>query len=1191
MRHWIAAIAALPLLAASGARADDTDIYISNILPPTSVPMVMFSLDTSSASSATYAGCANVGTGAGMCSPAAYFRDNCPTCVLPGATQPLTYFHVMKYAIRMTLLQMTGVKVGLMLSHNNENNCAGPRPAGVLNASQRCSNGGYIARGFKLADQVIIPAVPLLGMPASTGPGPNTTEFLAILDALPVPQGSVAHPYQGKELFFELFRYLTGQGVYNGHNGYADYGTDDLQNIDVDRSAADWDSSIELLGRYVSPLTSDLLCSKIFTINFALNGSSQDDDSDAAIASTSAGGMVGINLSGSDNELSTVVAYLHDVDLARATSPFGTVPTLVGKQNVTSYFFTKPTPLNSNPPTFDRTTTEYAQAGGTNHPFPFGSNPVNVVNGVRAAMQQILSISTSFVSGSVPVNVFSRTQVLDDVYLALFQPDLAAKPFWTGNVKKLRATVFQIPCAIGASNCTATSEIRLTDSLGAAAIEDDGRITNTALTYWTDPTTITADTTRGILAGKDGRHVDRGGAGQKIPGFLASAGPGLTNATTGARQMYLYPGTGSSLVALNADASASVAYHAQIGAVDAAEALRVLKHIRGYDEYDADGDGNRLEVRPWMLADPLHSRPLPINYGAINGHTQDNPAIYIAVATNDGLLHFIRNTTSSGGESGEETWAFMPLDLLGITKALAINTPLTKRLYGLDGSPTVYIHDVDKDGNVESADGDRVYLFIGMRRGGRSYYALDVTDPTTPRFLWKASPLLSASASTSASCTASLAAGTGLAGLACALDLSTLLCTGDFCEMGWTFSQPKVGRVRTGVDSSGAPVIRPAVFFGGGYDTVLNDYSAATLALYKLGLASPGSINTDDLIGNAIYVVDAETGALIWKAVGPTSLSLPTGGGNVFRHAQLVDSIPSTLTIVDTNSDGLIDRIVTGDTGGNVWRADLGPDTDATPNGTADDWKLTLLAKLGRHAGTGKANDRRFFHEPDFVLSQDEAGPFDAVVLGSGDREDPLDYGREKVGAAETFAENWLYMIKDRKVGINTRSDGDPSTIVTHASLANLTDNCLQGGASSGCNPNLATGWKIQLNQGRGEKMLSAPLTAANRIYFTTYLPPRSNDSLTCGPGEGGGLYYGVGLKQATAVFNFNTADGGTADSPNSAADRHEALASSGIPTEVVYINLPDAQGNEVKCALGSDLTCRQMPGATRFRSFWYKDE
>ena len=35
--------------------------------------------------------------------------------------------------------------------------------------------------------------------------------------------------------------------------------------------------------------------------------------------------------------------------------------------------------------------------------------------------------------------------------------------------------------------------------------------------------------------------------------------------------------------------------------------------------------------------------------------------------------------------------------------------------------------------------------------------------------------------------------------------------------------------------------------------------------------------------------------------------------------------------------------------------------------------------------------------------------------------------------------------------------------------------------------------------------LLASPLTAANRIYFTTYLPPRSNDSLTCGPSECGG--------------------------------------------------------------------------------------
>lgn len=1181
MRLLRAGLATFLVLACAGVGADDTDIYISNIAPTSAVPLVMFSLDTSAASAAIYAGCAQVGTGSSMCEPAKYFRDNCASCVLPGATEPLTYFHVMRYALRMTLSQLSGMKVGLMLSHAHERDCTGPRPL-TLTSSTRCSNGGYIARGFLPLDPITVAGNPLLGTPDTTVPGPNQSELFSILDNLPLPQGNVAHPYQGKEMFFELFRYLTGQGVYNAHNGFADYGTDDLLNLDADRPAVDWDTRIESAGSYVSPLTSGLACARVFTVNFVLQGSTQDDDSDDAIDSDSAGGMVGLDLRGRDDELRNVLSYLHDVDLGRASVPFGTVPALNGKQNVTSYFFSKPTPLDSSPATFDRTTTEYAKSGGTVHPRPFAGDPAALVEQLRNTLGQILSVSTSFVSGSVPVNVFSRTQVLSDVYLALFKPDAAARPFWVGNVKKLQARVFEIPCASGDTTCTPTREVRLVDTFGAAAIDDDGRIRNDALTFWTDGSRIDADADKGVTRGRDGRHVDLGGAGQQIAGYV-SGSPGLLNADAGARQIWIYPGTGTSLLPLNADASASVAYQAPLGAADATEALRLLKFIRGYDEYDHDSDLNKTEVRPWLMADPLHSRPLPINYGALSGYSQDNPAIFIAVATNDGMLHFIRNTSASGTQSGAEQWAFLPVDLLGAQKALAANTAVSKRVYGFDGAPTAYVLDRDGDGTIEAADGDKVWLFIGMRRGGRVYYALDVTDPTTPRFLWKAGPAVTASLTASAACQASVAAGTALSGAsACAAEIDKLLCSGDFCELGYTFSQPRLGRVRTGTDAGGNPVIRPVVVFGGGYDP-LNDYSAAVLTLYKLGGASPGSVNTDDLMGNAIFVVDAETGALVWKAVGPSSLSgLPVLGSNGDRYLSLVDSIPSTLTIVDTNSDGLSDRIVVGDTGGNVWRADL--------VGTPDQWALVKLAALGRASGVGKINDRRFFHEPDFVLSQDESGPFDAVVLGSGDREDPLDYGRVRsLTGTETFAENAFYVIKDRRTGIGARTDSDPA--ITPANLADLTDNCLQAGVSLGCTPDLSSGWRIQLRQGNGEKVLAPALTAAHRIYYTTYLPPRSNEATTCGPAEGGGLFYSVGLKKGTAVFNYNTSDGGTADAPNSAQDRFENLASAGIPTEVVYINLPDATGAEVKCGLGSDLNCRAMPGATRFRTFWYRDE
>src|SRR4029077_20225840 len=118
--------------------------------------------------------------------------------------------------------------------------------------------------------------------------------------------------------------------------------------------------------------------------------------------------------------------------------------------------------------------------------------------------------------------------------------------------------------------------------------------------------------------------------------------------------------------------------------------------------------------------------------------------------------------------------------------------------------------------------------------------------------------------------------------------------------------------------------------------------------------------------GNAIYVVRAGTGELIWKAIHGSGAA----GGAAYPHPELRDSIPSGLAIADTDADGAIDRLLVGDTGGNVWGADLRA-------GGPGAWTLARLACLGRHggaqcAGSGsRADDRRFFHPPDLVQSRD----------------------------------------------------------------------------------------------------------------------------------------------------------------------------------------------------------------------------
>src|SRR5690606_11966222 len=108
----------------------------------------------------------------------------------------------------------------------------------------------------------------------------------------------------------------------------------------------------------------------------------------------------------------------------------------------------------------------------------------------------------------------------------------------------------------------------LLDSLGAAAIAGtDGRIRQDALTYWTNPATLpAADTAAGEVTGRDGRAVARGGAGQKIPGFV-SGGPGLVNGSGSRRLYYDKVGmSGTSLAALDADVATAADLRASFGA-------------------------------------------------------------------------------------------------------------------------------------------------------------------------------------------------------------------------------------------------------------------------------------------------------------------------------------------------------------------------------------------------------------------------------------------------------------------------------------------------------------------------------------------------------------------------------------------------------------------------------------------------
>ena len=1117
---------ALVLMSGLG-QADDTDIYYSTTsVEPGAEPMVMFSLDWRP----------NLGSTACGGSECDFLKNELDSQGRPylAYQDSYTYFDMLRAVLRKVMDPLQGIQVGLMLNHDYNNNCEG-------NVTPGCSNGGYIGLGFE-------------SFQAGDANGAKE-EFHTFLSNMPTPQGNASHKYQGKELFFELFRYLTGQGVLNGHVGYLDYngypetvgGTDpdsdpdsdpdpdpgtpitetvcetakikgidtdvcadvtynpstetytctlnkqgssysmdctvsalpsrvatplalaaagsssnDI-NLDVENPSISWDTDIESGDDYISPLTAGGRCSKIFTVNVMFQVAQQEADSDDYISASKVAGGTGLSL----GDFPAMIEYMNDADLAGGGYG-GSAANLEGTQNVTSYFIVDETKINTK-------TRGYAQAGGTGEPLALSEDPEELVRTLEDVFKQILSVSTTFVSASVPVNAFNRAEVIDNVYLALFKADADAKAVWTGNVKKMKF----------AEVADSGGDRQLVDVYGDYAVAADGRVRHEALTFWTDKDALPPiDPDSLEVTGRDGRSTTRGGAGQKIPGLI-SGSVGLTNAD-GGRTLFYDDGTG--LADLDADTTAAAALQGALGAASEAEALELLKYARGFDIYDSDGDTFFDDTRPWLLGDPLHSRPLPINYGETDGYDEENQAIYIAFGANDGFMHFIRNTTRGGAESGEEVWAFMPQEVMGELKTLSLNAAGGGHPYLVDGAPAAYVEGrfIDRALTDES-----VYLYFGLRRGGKALYAMDISDPEVPELAWKITK------------------------------------GGDFSELGYTFSSPVVGEMRVDTDTT-----KPIVMFGGGYDMNKD---------LRVG------VGTDDTEGNAIYIADAETGELIWKAVGSG-----TSSSKVFVHPDLEDSIPSQVAAMDADGDQVTDRIYVGDTGGRVWRADIaGSDTS--------EWKLTLLADLGRHAESGKSNDRRFFHPPDIVQHKDSA-PFDAVVIGSGDRPDPL-------GAAGAV-NNYVYMIKDRSIGLNTGAESG----LEPGEIGDVTNTCIT--AAGGCTANLNNGWRLGLDSG-GEMSLATPLTIGGVTYFTTYLPPGTSGEGSCGPDEGSGRLWAVSLDNASAVNNYDTT--------TEELERYDELDSKGIPSEVISLP-PDG-------ILKPDLSIEKTEVTTRIRTFWLEKD
>lgn len=442
------------------------------------------------------------------------------------------------------------------------------------------------------------------------------------------------------------------------------------------------------------------------------------------------------------------------------------------------------------------------RGGGVYYP---ATNASALSDALKASLLAILRINTSLVSPAIASNNFDRTRSLNNIYYAMFEPDDG--PRWRGNLKKL---IF-------------SPDGYVADSRGLPAIKFDGTIIDSAQTFWS--------------SGRDGNVVAEGGAQEMLAGKSNRSLYVINNAQTRLDQL-----TKANLVT---QAGSEAALMTFMQAVTTTELDSLINWTKGLDVDDEDFDTSTL-IRTHIMGDPLHSRPLVLNYGPQSGSPTDAPDLRILFGTNAGFLHMFKDM----GSTIDESWAAIPYEFMANQKALRLNAESAEHIYGVDSSPVALIKDANRNGVLKSSESDFVWVFTGLRSGGKAYYAFNVSSPDTPTLKWRLNSL-----------------------------------TTGFGELGLTWSVPEVAFV-PGVSD-------PVLIFAGGYDVNKS----------VLGLG------TSDSMGRGIYIVNADTGALIFSAT-PAATSTSN-----LRVTGMTDSMPGSVATLDSDGDGKVDRIYVGDTG------------------------------------------------------------------------------------------------------------------------------------------------------------------------------------------------------------------------------------------------------------------------------------
>lgn len=705
-----------------------------------------------------------------------------------------------------------------------------------------------------------------------------------------------------------------------------------------------------------------------------------------------------------------------------------------------------------------------AAAGGGTYSTTTPDPTTGSSTSLKASFQNILTkiqseINSIYATPAIPRNPQNKSESGNDAYMAFFRTQLNGR--WLGNLKGYGLSGAQL------------LDNRSTAATPLAATGTDDVIKSTAQSYW--PLTATLE---------DGLEVLKGGVGDRLKTnvsravYTFSSVDPINYKYTGAKPAdplatpdNAFEFYGNPQNEFKVQANPQLTYSHFNVSNDVQEVRKVLANTLFKDPTDTpnftkdllskDQDGQDVA---WKMGDIIHSEPFVESYKQTDG-TYKN---YLFVGANDGMLHVFDTT------DGAEAWAFVPPGQLGRLKfLLPENNTSQDHYYFVDGSPV-----------VEEIDSQKVLAF-GEGRGGDRYYALQVTDPLEPWWVYQ---------------------------------VTGDILGGGSAQLGQAWATPQLKKVKAG------GVIHDVFLLAGGYDERYED-----------------GIPSAPIKGRAVYTVNAATGQQVGLNINGSNWL--NGVQSIMTHS-IVE-----VAGVDAERRGYMDRVYAGDLGGNVFAAKYDEDDDLWERTVLMSLPSTLVRKdeLGNTTDDGSGGyvtdtlGKKILTRPAITLR----GEGECIYFGTGDREHLTD--KNYTDAFYSVCNVWEkkldsstppqpVIVNGEQVYVSlfdTNEDGviDGSDDPLNDIIKDVTENLVQTSSDASTRTSLATqlkngpGWFMRLPND-GEKVTSSPVIRDGKVIFTTFEPGPTTPSAvvsceaTFNPGTS--RLYVVDYKTGAAVIDFD---------------------------------------------------------------------